>query len=192
MVQAGIQNRLTDRYRRASPTYSRAKQARHAFPLEQMAGFAFCAVVKAWTTHGKHMEKAVVLVVEDEALIRISALHIVADAGFDVLEACNADEALAILDSRNDIRAVLTDIRMPGSMDGWELAGAIRRRWPPMHLVVASAHAPNGGILPANGRFIGKPYTAEQITTALYELFEHDLDAGPIMRDIDRNRARVN
>jgi hypothetical protein len=61
-----------------------------------------------------------------------------------------------------------------------------------MHLVVASAHAPNGGILPANGRFIGKPYTAEQITTALYELFEHDLDAGPIMRDIDRNRARVN
>ena len=138
------------------------------------------------------MEKAVVLVVEDEALIRISALHIVEDAGFDVLEACNADEAIAILESRNGIRAVLTDIRMPGSMDGWELAGAIRRRWPPMHLIVASAHAPNGGILPANGRFIGKPYTAEQITSALYELFDRDPCAGPIMRDIDRNRARMN
>ena len=67
------------------------------------------------------------------------------DAGFAVLEASNADEALAILESRSDIRAVFTDIRMPGSMDGWELAGAIRRRWPPMHLIVASAHAPNGG-----------------------------------------------
>lgn len=138
------------------------------------------------------MEKAVVLVVEDEALIRISALDIVQDAGFAVLEACNADEAMTILENRNDIRAVLTDIRMPGSMDGWELAGAIRRRWPPMHLIVASAHAPNGGVLPANGRFIGKPYAAEQIIAALCELFGHDPGAGPFLCDFGRNRARVN
>ena len=138
------------------------------------------------------MEKAIVLVVEDEALIRISALDIVQDAGFAVLEASNADEAIAILESRDDIRAVLTDIRMPGSMDGWELAGAICRRWPPMHLIVASAKAPNGSVLPANGRFIGKPYTAEQITAALYELFGQDPDAGPFLCDFGRNRARMN
>jgi DNA-binding NtrC family response regulator len=138
------------------------------------------------------MEKAVVLVVEDEALIRISALDIVADAGFAVLEACNADEAMAILESRNDIRAVFTDIRMPGSMDGLGLVGAVCRRWPPMHLLVASAHAPTGGFLPAKGRFIGKPYTAEQITAALYELFGQDPNAGPFLCDFGRNRARVN
>jgi CheY-like chemotaxis protein len=136
------------------------------------------------------MEKAVVLVVEDEALIRISALDIVEDAGFVALEACNADEAIAILESRNDICAVFTDIRMPGSMDGWELAVAIRRRWPLMHLIVASAHAPREAILPANGRFIGKPYTAEQITAALCEFFNPG--AGPFMRDFGGNRARVN
>ena len=85
-------------------------------------------VVKAWTTHGKPMEKPVVLVVEDEALIRISALHIVEEAGFTALEACNADEAIKFLESRDDIRAVFTDIKMPGSMDGWKLAGAVRGR----------------------------------------------------------------
>jgi CheY-like chemotaxis protein len=137
------------------------------------------------------MEKAVILVVEDEALIRISALQIVEDAGFTALEACNADEAIAILESRNDIRAVFTDIRMPGSMDGWKLAGAIRGRWPPIHLLVASAHAPNGDKLPANGRFLGKPYSAEQVTAALYELFGHNPGAGPFMQDIYGNCARV-
>ena len=84
------------------------------------------------------MEKAIVLVVEDEALIRISALDIVEDAGFAVLEACNADEAIAILESRNDIRAVLTDIRMPGSMDGWESG---RGHTPPL-----AADAPDCGV----------------------------------------------
>jgi len=177
---------------RAGFIYLRAEQARGAFLVQEMAGLTVCAAVKAWTTYRKHMEKAVVLVVEDEALIRISALYIVEDAGFAVLEASNADEALAILESRSDIRAVLTDIRMPGSMDGWELAGAIRRRWPPIHLIVASAHAPNGGVLPANGRFIGKPYAAEQITGALYELFGHNPDAGPFMCDSGWNRARLN
>ena len=149
-------------------------------------------VVSAWTTHGKHMEKAVVLVVEDEALIRISALDIVEDAGFAALGASNADEAIRILEARDDIRAVFTDIRMPGSMDGWKLAGAIRGRWPPIHLIVASACARNGGVLPANARFIAKPYTAEQVTAVLYELFNHDPGTAPFMRDIDRNRATVN
>jgi two-component system, response regulator PdtaR len=148
-------------------------------------------VVEAWTTHGKKMEKAVVLVVEDEALIRISALQIIEDAGFAVAEASNADEAVTILQNRTDIRAVFTDIRMPGSIDGWKLARAIRGRWPPIHLILASALVPDLSELPANALFICKPYAAEQVTAALYELFNHDPAAGPIMQDTARNCAKV-
>ena len=137
------------------------------------------------------MEKAVVLVVEDEALIRISALQIIEDAGFAVAEASNADEAIRILQNRTDIRAVFTDIRMPGSMDGLKLARAIRGRWPPIHLILASALIPDLSELPANGVFIRKPYSAEQVTAALYELFNHDPASGPIMQDMRRNCARV-
>jgi CheY-like chemotaxis protein len=92
-------------------------------------------ILKAWTALGKHMEKAVVLVVDNEALIRISALHMIEDTGFAVVEARHADEAIWILQNRADIRAVFTDIRMPGSMDGWKLARAIRGRWPSIHLI---------------------------------------------------------
>jgi two-component system, response regulator PdtaR len=121
------------------------------------------------------MEKSVVLIVEDEALIRLDTLQEVEAAGFGVGEACNADEAIMILESRNDIGAVFTDINMSGSMDGLKLAHAIRRRWPPMHVIVTSGlTVPDEGELPANGRFIQKPYNAEQVTAALRELFGHD------------------
>jgi CheY-like chemotaxis protein len=118
------------------------------------------------------MIKALVLIVEDEALIRMIAADIVADAGFAVVEAWNPDEAVRILESRTDIQAVFTDINMPGSMDGLALAHAIRGRWPPIHLIVTSGlNIPNEEKLPANARFIPKPYDAEQVTAALNELF---------------------
>jgi CheY-like chemotaxis protein len=123
------------------------------------------------------MDRALVLVVEDEALIRMSAVQMVEDAGYMVVEACNADEAIAILESRPDIRAVFTDINMSGSMDGWKLAHAIRGRWPPIRLIVTSGiHTPEKGQLPPKGLFIRKPYSAEQVTAALRELF--DLNPG--------------
>src|SRR5580698_27869 len=105
------------------------------------------------------MDNAVVLVVEDEALIRMSAVLMVEDAGYTAVEACNADEAIGILESRADIRAVFTDINMTGSMDGWKLAHAIRGRWPPIHLIVTSGlSVPNRDQMPLRGRFIAKPY----------------------------------
>jgi CheY-like chemotaxis protein len=122
------------------------------------------------------VEKPVVLIVEDEALIRMNARQMLEDAGYEVLDSCDADEAIRILESRNDIRAVFTDITMPGSMDGWKLAHAIRGRWPPIHLIVTSGlKVPDGGILPTNGRFIPKPYSDEQLTAAFRELFEEQL-----------------
>jgi two-component system, response regulator PdtaR len=149
-------------------------------------------LVKAWTTHGKAMEKAVVLIVEDEALIRMSAVHMVEDAGFAVVEACNADEAIRILESRDDIRAVFTDINMSGSMDGWKLAHAIRGRWPPLHLIVTSGlSVPNKDQMPLKGRFIGKPYTAGQVTAVLRDLFGHSPAPGPLTNDNDHICGKV-
>ena len=82
--------------------------------------------------------KPVVLVVEDENLIRLSALDMVEEAGFEAIAASDADEAIRILESRNDIRAVFTDVHMPGSMDGLRLARVVRNRWPPVALIVTS------------------------------------------------------
>jgi two-component system, response regulator PdtaR len=83
-------------------------------------------------------ERPLVLIVEDEFLIRAATADAIRDAGFEVLEAGNADEALVALETRNDIRIVFTDMRMPGSMDGAHLAHAIRRRWPPVRIMATS------------------------------------------------------
>lgn len=115
--------------------------------------------------------RPVVLVVEDEYLLRLIAVEMVEEAGFTALEASNADEAVRILESRNDIRAVFTDVQMPGSMNGHRLARVIRHRWPPVALVVTSGHANDlEGNLPTGGRFLRKPYQLAQIESALRQL----------------------
>jgi CheY-like chemotaxis protein len=113
----------------------------------------------------------VILVVDDETIIRWGAVKMVEDAGFEVLEAANADEAIEILESRNDIRVVFTDIHMPGSMDGLKLANAVRDRWPPIEIVVTSGRErPTEEDLPERGRFLPKPYSSASISAALREL----------------------
>jgi CheY-like chemotaxis protein len=82
--------------------------------------------------------RQVVLAVEDEPLILMLAIDMIRDAGFEPLWASNADEAIRILESRNDIRIVFTDINMPGSMDGIKLAQAVRGRWPPIKIIATS------------------------------------------------------
>jgi CheY-like chemotaxis protein len=130
-----------------------------------------CASLMRGQDTDRNMGMAFVLVVENEALIRISAVHMMEDAGFAAMEACNADEAIEILDARSDIRVVFTDLNMSGSMDGLRLAHAIRERWPPIHIIVASGwDIPTADQLPANGRFIRKPYAAGQVSAVLQEL----------------------
>src|ERR1700704_2745086 len=113
----------------------------------------------------------VVLVVEDEFLIRISTVEIIEDAGFDVLQAANSDEAIEILEVRKDIRVIFTDIHMPGSMDGLKLAHAVRGRWPPIKIITTSGRV-NVRIddLPEGGRFVPKPYHPGEIARTLREL----------------------
>ena len=116
-------------------------------------------------------ERPVILIVEDEFLIRMHAAEMIKRAGYDVVEAMNADDAIAILETRRDIRVVFTDVRMPGLMDGLKLAHAVRHRWPPVHIVATSAyHAKLKDELPAGSVFLPKPYTEREIVGTLHAL----------------------
>jgi CheY-like chemotaxis protein len=115
--------------------------------------------------------KAAVLVVEDEALIRLAAIDLLEGAGYEAIEARNADDAIRILEQRTDIRVVFTDVDMPGTMDGLRLAHFVRDRWPPIKIVVASGfNVLAESQLPQGSRFFRKPYEHGSIISALDEL----------------------
>jgi two-component system, response regulator PdtaR len=108
-----------------------------------------------------------VLIVEDEFLIAISASAVFERAGFDTIEASNADEAIAVLGER-DVDLIFTDVRMPGSMDGLRFARHVRDRWPPIKIMVTSGHhLVQNGDLPEGGVFLPKPYTDAAIIAAI-------------------------
>jgi CheY-like chemotaxis protein len=113
----------------------------------------------------------VVLLVEDEPLVRMCAADILEDEGFEVIEAATAPAALSILEKRDDVTAVFTDIEMPGGMNGLELAGIVHARWPHIALVVTSGRYRVGSDhLPGDGVFIGKPYAASAPVRIIREL----------------------
>ena len=110
----------------------------------------------------------VVLVVEDDALVRTFAVEVVEEAGFVAIEAANADDAIVILEHRADIALVFTDIDMPGSMDGLKLAHAVRNRWPPIKIVIVSGKSNlSDSELPSNCRFFAKPYPVSRMICEL-------------------------
>ncbi|HEX4160349.1 MAG TPA: response regulator [Rhizomicrobium sp.] len=110
----------------------------------------------------------VVLVVEDEFLIRMNTVDMVEDAGYDTLEASNADEALEILDHHSEIAIVFTDINMPGSINGIELAETIAEHWPGIRVVLTSGrYLMRDENLPDDDRFILKPFDGVQLTNVL-------------------------
>ena len=112
--------------------------------------------------------KSVVLVVDDDPLVRVHSLFALEDAGYEVVEAGNAADALACLERRPDIGALLTDIRMPGSLDGVGLANVVHERRPDIAIVVTSG-AEDGAErkLPATANFVRKPYTGAQLSRLL-------------------------
>jgi CheY-like chemotaxis protein len=116
-------------------------------------------------------QRPVVLVVEDDFLLRMDAVDIVRSAGFNAVEASHADEAIAILEARPNIHVIFTDIQMPGSMDGLKLARFVKDRWPPIKIVTTSGRVRiSGDDLPEGGRFIPKPYSPAQVIGTLREL----------------------
>jgi two-component sensor histidine kinase/DNA-binding response OmpR family regulator len=109
-----------------------------------------------------------VLVVEDEMILRMRAIDIVEDAGFNPVEAVNADQAISILESRSDISLLFTDIQMPGSIDGLKLAHAVHDRWPSIKIILVSGQVkPSDPERPAGSRFFGKPLGVEQMIAEL-------------------------
>ena len=112
-----------------------------------------------------------VLIVEDEMILRMRAVDIVEDAGFNPIEAVNADQAISILKSRSDISLLFTDIQMPGSIDGLKLAHAVHDRWPSIKIILVSGQVkPSDAERPANSRFFGKPLGVDQMITELQDM----------------------
>ena len=116
-------------------------------------------------------DRPVVLVVEDDVLLRWTALAIIEQAGFDVVEAGTGIEAVSVLEKRSDIRTVFTDVEMPGSIDGIQLAHLVRIRWPSIGIMATSGQLRlREDDLPAGARFLHKPYAVEHLTGALKDL----------------------
>jgi CheY-like chemotaxis protein len=114
---------------------------------------------------------AVILVVEDEMLLRMRVVNMVEDAGYIPVEAVDADNALAILQSRSDIALLLTDIQMPGSMNGLELARAVHDRWPPIKIILASGQLKLSTTdIPPESRFFGKPLSSDEIIAEMRDM----------------------
>src|ERR1700730_4242860 len=112
-----------------------------------------------------------VLVVEDEMLLRMRAVDMVEDAGFTPIEAVNADDALAILESRSDIEMLFTDIQMPGSMDGLKLAYAVHERWPLIKIILVSGQLTlTDADKPADSRFYGKPLDVKHMVAQMQDM----------------------
>lgn len=114
---------------------------------------------------------ATVLVVEDEAFLLFAIADELREAGFDVLEATNADQAIRFLEARQDIAILFTDIDMPGSMDGLRLSAAVRDRWPPIKIIITSGkRQPTQDAMPSGGVFLPKPYAPVTVAATIHGL----------------------
>jgi two-component system, response regulator PdtaR len=113
----------------------------------------------------------VILIVDDEALVRLSAVGMLEDAGFRMIEAGSGDEALELLTADSDVQLLFTDVNMPGIIDGLVLARQVHDRWPQIGIMVASAKKePQLGELPVGSRFERKPYNVDMVVRHAREL----------------------
>jgi two-component system, response regulator PdtaR len=109
-----------------------------------------------------------ILIVEDEPLLRMDISDDLALHGYEVLQAGNADDAIKILEARDDIRTIFTDIGLPGSTDGLKLAAAVRGRWPPINIIITTGmKAPHADDMPVRSQFVGKPYRNAEVLEAI-------------------------
>lgn len=118
----------------------------------------------------KHTTHPIALVVDDESLVRMDTADMVADEGFDVIEARTADEAYRFLQDNPALELVITDIETGGAMNDCELAWEVKRRWPHICVVVVSgAVRPAEGDLPPSAIFVAKPISPDVVHEAIEE-----------------------
>ncbi len=116
-----------------------------------------------------------ILIAEDDALLRLVAVDVFEDAGYEVLEAANATEALFVLNKRSDVAALFTDVEMPGGINGFSLARQCRSMLPDISVVISSGHRePSRDDLPIAAKFIPKPYDPNAIVATINELIGCD------------------
>ena len=112
-----------------------------------------------------------ILIVEDEMIVRLIGSDTLTDAGYEVVEAASADEALKMLDHHGEVEVLFTDIRMPGSMDGLELARLVHDRWPAMKILITSGDTfPPRSAIADDGRFLAKPYRTDVLRREIESL----------------------
>jgi two-component system, response regulator PdtaR len=117
------------------------------------------------------MTKTRLLVVEDDGLIRLDLVDMLIDRGFDVIDAANADEALFVLSTSTEVAAILTDIDMPGSMNGLDLAQRVHGQWPDCKIIVISGrYHPQADLLPPGSRFVTKPLSEATVQNLLRDM----------------------
>ena len=118
-------------------------------------------------------KKTVVLVVEDDFVIRMGAMDIVRSAGHEALEARGSDEAIDILASRDDVDLLFTDVNMPGKMDGLQLAFYVHEQSPKVGIIVASGTlVVQMNTLPPGARFFTKPYSEQEIAAEMAAMLQ--------------------
>ncbi len=112
----------------------------------------------------------IVLIVEDDELVRELGVELLSDAGFQVLEATNGEEALSLLESNPNVRVLFTDINMPGPLDGITLASVAALQWPHLAIIIGSGNVlPRSGGLPRGMVFIRKPYDPDSVIRLIRE-----------------------
>jgi CheY-like chemotaxis protein len=136
-----------------------------------MDRFAALTSLTADRSFNSGAQMVTVLVVEDEALIRMNlAIHL-EDEGFEVFEAANADQAIELMEQHESIHVLFTDLNMPGSMDGLMLTAYVKNRWPPVRIMMTSGkRVLEVTDLPAGGVFFAKPYQLASVTNVIREL----------------------
>lgn len=122
------------------------------------------------------LREPIALVVDDEPLILMDTADMINDEGYAVIEAASADEAYSFLDNHPSLQLLITDVQMPGQIDGFELARTVAIRWPHIQVIVASGAAmPGPHDLPATARFLGKPISVTLVREALLSLQQQAL-----------------
>jgi CheY-like chemotaxis protein len=121
-------------------------------------------------------QQPVIVLVEDEALVRMMAADVLREeGGFKVVEVVDADEALTVLEANADVRALVTDVEMAGSLDGFTLARVVKQAWPQIEIVVTSGRmAPGPKDLPSGALFISKPYRPADLVAAVRTVLPSD------------------